>query len=194
MNRTPDLQFACGITSPGMKPSPASDACPVVARFNTDVATLLRIWPSREDNVQPECECANLPSVFKVQPSLSYVPSLPAVARGWSVYRGPDAVPGAWPPFAAASWVNLVRCPSCGQHWQVDEVEYPHQLQLAARVDDAAAWNPSSRQDEALRKDFVIQSRGGLSTQRCAWVGCTQRALRDLAYCVDCGFQRGLRE
>jgi hypothetical protein len=138
------------------------------------------------------CECTNLPAVFSLRESSGYLQHLPATARWQSAYRGTTrAIPGTLCALPE-DWVRLVRCPSCGQHWQVDEMEIPGELQLAAKVNDPANWEGSN--DETIRMAFLIQSRGGLGAQKCAWTGCPNRSLRDLAYCAPCAFQRGLRE
>lgn len=46
----------------------------------------------------------------------------------------------------------------------------------------AEGWNDS---DEALRKEYLAQSRGENTVAKCMWSGCKKNQLNGSAYCVD---------
>ena len=89
----------------------------------------------------------------------------------------------------ATHWRALLRCPSCGQLWAVDEWD-KYQIQLAVKVAGEEGWNAS---DEAQRKEYLAQSRGENTTARCMWIGCDKNQLNGSAYCVDHLYATGAR-
>ncbi|NOQ51446.1 MAG: hypothetical protein GQ578_04430 [Desulfuromonadaceae bacterium] len=120
------------------------------------------------------CKCKNLPKFFKSDSSDSYFKKFKRI--DWK----DDA------------WVKLIKCPVCGQHWQLDEWD-KYQTGLAIKIKEPESWR--SYNDKDVRIDFLIQNRGGLSDGICAWQGCNNQALKGLAYCPTCAYEKsGLRE
>jgi hypothetical protein len=90
------------------------------------------------------------------------------------------------------AWVTLKQCPSCGQHWQLDEWD-KYQTGLAIKIETPENWK--TYDDTNVRVDFLIQNRGGFSDELCMWQGCSNKALKGLAYCPMCAFKKsGIRE
>ncbi|MGF6569119.1 hypothetical protein ABH945_001195 [Paraburkholderia sp. GAS333] len=109
-----------------------------------------------------------------------------------AIRRIDGVVPKLFPGFRlvdTAHWRALVRCPMCGQLWAVDEWD-KYQIQFAVKVEDAKGWNAS---DEALRKEYLVQSRGENATAKCMWNGCEKNQLNGSAYCVDHLYATGAR-
>ena len=88
------------------------------------------------------------------------------------------------------NWVRLWRCRVCGQHWRVTDQD-GREPRFATKITDAARWKEFGNAE--LEKQFLIQSRGGLSDQPCAWAGCVQPHVNGVAYCVDHLYQSGAR-
>ena len=91
----------------------------------------------------------------------------------------------------SAKWINLLRCKSCGQNWQVDGWD-KYQVSLAIKISDPEGW--SDFDDLPFRMDHLLVSRGGTSTNICTWQGCKEYCLKGLAYCVHHAYETGLRE
>lgn len=91
----------------------------------------------------------------------------------------------------ADKWINLLKCEICGQHWQVDGWD-KYQTCLALKISDPVSWQ--SFDDLQLRKTYLVNSRGGFSQEVCSWVGCQERCLKGLAFCVMHAYDIGLRE
>ena len=79
------------------------------------------------------------------------------------------------------AWVRLYRCPTCGQHWQIDEWE-KYSPGLAIKIADPDKWFEFD--DEPLRLAYLVQARGGYSYEACKWRGCGKPCLKGLAYCA----------
>jgi len=118
-----------------------------------------------------KCSCARLPRIFKLEDGGRFERKLREVGHR----------PG---------WLQLYRCPGCGQHWQVDLPD-KYEVSCAIKIDDAAHWQTFD--DKPDRLQFLIESRGGLSVEECAKAGCPERALKSLAYCPTHAYELGLR-
>ena len=93
---------------------------------------------------------------------------------------------------AEKPFLTLQECRLCGQLWQFDQID-KLQTSIAIKVGPSADWESFS--DEPFRKEHLARSRGGLSAEMCVLKGCTNRALRTLAYCLDHAYEyAGLRE
>jgi hypothetical protein len=92
---------------------------------------------------------------------------------------------------AVGNWVRLHRCKACGQLWRIDEWD-KYQTQFAAKVPSFEGWE--SFDTSKLQKDFLIQSRGGLTQSECSWAGCKNAQVKGVAYCADHLFETGARE
>ena len=89
-----------------------------------------------------------------------------------------------------AEWVKLCRCLICGQHWQVDKWD-KYQVICAIKIENPESWQIFD--DEESRLQLLISSRGGLSNKTCMWVGCNNKALKELAFCPQHAWTKGLR-
>ena len=91
---------------------------------------------------------------------------------------------------AAEGWTFLVQCEVCSQHWQVDRADRLGSP-MALKVARASGW---PFDDTAARKRLLFAIKGGVASEVCGWKGCSELALRGLAYCVDCAYDRaGIR-
>ena len=116
------------------------------------------------------CKCDDLPEYFTADTSDPYFKN----------FRQID-----WKDDA---WVKLIECPHCGQHWQLDEWD-KYQNGLALKIQAPDKWKKYD--DRPARIDFLIQNRGGISKELCAWQGCENNALNGLAYCPFCAYEKG---
>jgi hypothetical protein len=89
------------------------------------------------------------------------------------------------------NWTNLIRCRHCEQHWRID-VSDKYQIQFAVKIDDINHWQEFD--DLPLRKKFLLESRGGLTEEKCIWQGCSNYRVKGVAYCLDHLFQTGARQ
>ena len=64
------------------------------------------------------------------------------------------------------SWFWLVRCRSCGQRWSLDEFE-KYQRQFAIKISRREGWRDFDT--TPLRREFLVESRGGLTDEPCIW-------------------------
>ncbi|MCD4718660.1 MAG: hypothetical protein K8S13_02210 [Desulfobacula sp.] len=120
------------------------------------------------------CECKGLPEFIKSDTSDSYFKKFKQI--DWK----DDA------------WVKLIKCPDCGQYWQLDEWD-KYQTGLAIKIEDPESWK--THNDKEIRIEFLIHTRGGLSEKTCAWQGCNNKAIIGLAYCPLCAYEKaGIRE
>ena len=89
-------------------------------------------------------------------------------------------------------WCYLVHCKDCGQLWQVDAWDkYAHGLAIKffGAVED---WERLP--DIEIRKTAMINNHGGLSDKDCQWSVCKNKALKDMAICVEHAYQEmGMR-
>jgi hypothetical protein len=115
------------------------------------------------------CKCDKLPKFIKADTSDSYFKQFNQI--DWK----------------DDSWVKLVQYPDCSQHWQIDEWD-KFQTGLAIKVKDPESWKAFD--DRAIRVEFLIHNRGGLSETRCAWQGCGNKAIIGLAYCPLCAYEK----
>jgi hypothetical protein len=120
-----------------------------------------------------KCSCANLPDAFYVEDGpKGFVEAL--VERDYS----------------SENWKRLYECPTCTARWVVDEWDkYAHQV--ASRVRDRRRWDEES---EAERKNLLLKSRGGLTEEECARLGCEKKKVRGVAYCIDHLYATGARK
>jgi hypothetical protein len=123
-----------------------------------------------DDSKQMKCDCRDHPAIRRIDGTLR------------ALFPGFGHVD-------AAHWLALLRCPTCGQLWAVDEWD-KYQIQLAVKVADAEGWSAS---DEALRKEYLAQSRGENTTAKCMWSSCKKNQLNGSAYCVDHLYATGAR-
>ena len=120
------------------------------------------------------CECEQLPQIFNYE---RYPNSLKS--RLVKV----DA--------KAGNWLELFQCRVCVQHWQLD-VQDKYQTNCAIKIDAPETWH--SFNDESLRMQLLVESRGGFSEENCKMANCQNKALKSLAFCQFHAYGIGLRE
>jgi len=90
------------------------------------------------------------------------------------------------------NWVRLMECTHCGQLWAVAEWD-KYQTQLATKIppSERTSWQAPNIEAE---KAFLIKSRGGLTSEPCAWAHCNKPHVVGVAFCVDHLYETGARE
>ena len=88
------------------------------------------------------------------------------------------------------NWKYLCLCPICGTYWAIDEWD-KYFDQVVTRVTNIENWDVAS---EADRKNLLLESRGGLTNEICAWVECTKMRVKGVAYCIDHLYATGARK
>lgn len=90
----------------------------------------------------------------------------------------------------AAEFRRLFRCRLCAQHWRVDDWD-KYQVQFAVKITDPSLWRTYDA--SALQKELLLRGRGGVSTAECTWANCPNRAVAQMAVCVDHLWNSGVR-
>jgi len=85
----------------------------------------------------------------------------------------------------------LVCCSRCQQLWSVDEWD-KYQTQFAVRIPQREGWREFDT--TPFRQQYLVQSHGGLTDEKCIWQSCKQRRVRGVVYCADHLYQTGARE
>ena len=121
------------------------------------------------------CQCSQLPQIFNVE-------TLPnRLSDALDLVEQKDS-----------GWRKLYRCYVCGQHWQLDLID-SLQVNCAIKIDSPGDWQ--SFDDKPVRMRYVFDVRGGASDEDCIVAGCTNKALRSLAYCLGHAYDHaGIRE
>lgn len=88
------------------------------------------------------------------------------------------------------AWTGLFQCPHCGTLWAIDEWDKYH-WQVALRVRDRDGWASDHRTVE--RKELLLKSRGGTTTEICMWAGCSKPRVNGVVYCIDHLYDTGER-
>ena len=117
------------------------------------------------------CLCFKLPKLVKVDGRFDLLKQLEKIDTG--------------------NWVNLFRCNKCGQHWRIDECD-KYQIQFAVKINNPIHWQEFDT--TPLQKQFLIESRGGITNEQCIWQGCFRHCVKGVDYCIDHLFQTGARE
>jgi hypothetical protein len=89
------------------------------------------------------------------------------------------------------NWIRLKRCITCSQLWAVAEW-HKYQIQLATKI---AITNRSTWQEANIEaeKEYLIKSRGGLTSKKCSHSSCIKPCVAGVAYCVDHLYETGAR-
>jgi hypothetical protein len=117
------------------------------------------------------CVCSTLPEAIRVRDHQSFIESLSQL----------DTAP----------WLRLAQCSACGQMWRVDEPD-KYQLQCATKIPQREAWQTFD--DTAARKQLLLSSRGGSTSESCIWASCEQPRVRGVVFCLDHLYATGARE
>ncbi len=117
-----------------------------------------------------ECQCNNIPNSFYLADGpLNFDKELEKVKTG--------------------DWIWLGRCPECGSLWSVDVSDKLHwQVVVHLRSEDDFENDTTE-----IRKNLLLKFRGGNSEDKCIWAGCSNKAVKDVAYCIDHLWKTGSR-
>lgn len=90
------------------------------------------------------------------------------------------------------NWVRLMEYRICDQLWAVAEWD-KYQTQLATKIPPANrhTWQEFNITSE---KEFLLQNRGGVTSEPCAWAHCDKPRVVGVAFCIDHLYQTGARE
>ena len=88
------------------------------------------------------------------------------------------------------NWVYLMKCPTCGQLWRVDEWD-KYQPQYAVKLPTSENWQ--AFEAIPLIKKKIVENRGGISEQLCMWRNCNEKQVNGSAFCVDHLYETGAR-
>jgi hypothetical protein len=117
------------------------------------------------------CSCSQLPALLKVQDHSKFIYLMEQLDM--------------------ANWMRLFRCKICDQLWAIDEWD-KYQSQFAFKMTVLEGWQKVNL--TPMRKQHLIESRGGLTEEKCVWSGCNGRRVQGVAYCVDHLYETGARE
>ncbi len=122
------------------------------------------------------CSCEELPVYTYYHPE-----------RGLSQKLRPFVV-----SVAKSSWRELFRCEICGTHWRID---------VEDRLQQQYVWKVGRFRDDWATVEFVeeqkrllLQRRGGETEEKCVWMGCEQKRVKGVAYCIDHLYETGVRK
>jgi len=122
------------------------------------------------------CRCAELPEYDYYTPGRSVSRKIRPVAK--SIDR--------------KNWRDLLRCEVCGTHWRID---------VADKYQERYAWKVGAFRDdwadvdfEEKEKELLLVRRGGVTDEKCIWLGCDRLKVRGVAYCIDHLYATGARK
>ncbi len=81
-------------------------------------------------------------------------------------------------------WAKLYRCLNCNQHWQIDGgAEIDRRTPLAIKIPDHDSWQTFN--DRPIRRQYFIDSRGGLTDEICHWEHCSNKCVNGIVFCPE---------
>ncbi|GLS13064.1 hypothetical protein GCM10007935_04920 [Hydrogenophaga electricum] len=92
---------------------------------------------------------------------------------------------------AQADWYDLYRHKHDGSLWRVDR-EDKYQGRFIVRVPSLSDWE--SFDSSPLEKQLLLSARGGESEDRCLIAGCSAKAIKASAFCLEHTYERGVRK
>ena len=116
------------------------------------------------------CECHNLPSIVAIDQH--------PVLKQYDVLE-------------TSEWTRLVCCPDCKQLWVLDGYEQGLR-EMAIKIPKRDGWQDFDTMP--LRRQYLVESRGGLTGEKYIWQGCDQRRVKGVFYCADHLYETGARE
>lgn len=119
-----------------------------------------------------KCKCSKLPDVFYLE-------------------EGPKTFEKGLHQKDMANWMRLYSCPHCGTMWAIDEWD-KYQIQVVSRVINKGSW--ADQDTIQQRKQLLLKSRGGLTDAECIWVGCHEKQVKGVVYCLDHLWETGARK
>ena len=122
--------------------------------------------------IRKEYECNELPVIFDVK-------------------DGPKEFEKNLNELAIGSLAKLMQCSKCKQFWLIDKLEQC-QEQLAIKLEVHEGWEEIDTTQ--LRKDFLLESRGGITEEECMWARCSKSRVKGVAYCLDHLYETGTKK
>ncbi len=92
---------------------------------------------------------------------------------------------------AEVAWFELYRRKEDGSFWRIDR-EDKHQERFIVRIESFLDWE--SFDSSSLEKQLLLSTRGGESQERCLVAGCSSRAIKASAFCLEHTYERGVRK
>ena len=84
-------------------------------------------------------------------------------------------------------WILLLQCSDCESIWQVDRWD-KHQVSLCIRIEYSKNWQKFDCTE--VRKKYISTNRGGKSIDICRWKDCNKRAIKGMAFCEECAYEK----
>jgi len=129
----------------------------------------MSLGSNSNNQIYMTCDCAALSAFFRIKDyDSAFLTGLQPVAT------------------KDGGWRALRRCLGCGQHWQLDEYD-KYQVGLAIKIAKPEEW--LAFDDRSVRKEYLIQDRGGLGQERCIWADCSNAVLKGSAHCPDHAYE-----
>jgi hypothetical protein len=100
--------------------------------------------------------------------------------------QGVDAFVGQFETVSTDSqkWATLYCCPNCNQHWQIDVgAEIDRRIPLAIKIADPDSWHTFN--DRESRRQYFIDSHGGLIDEVCHWKDCSNKCVNGIVFCPE---------
>ena len=98
-----------------------------------------------------------------------------------------DQAPQGWSEgleeVAVGNWKTLRRCPVCQATFAVDAWD-KLQEQVVIRVSESSDWEEQA-DSVAVRKQLILQSRGGPADGECICRGCSGPRVQGVVYCLE---------
>jgi len=88
-------------------------------------------------------------------------------------------------------WYDLYKSNIEGTYWRIAKVD-KYQTRYLERIDCIVNWEKCDTTE--LRKQLLIENRGGLTVESCRYTGCGISAVKGSAFCVDHTYGMGVRE
>lgn len=92
---------------------------------------------------------------------------------------------------AQADWYDLYRRRRDGSLWRVDH-EDKYQERFIVRIPSVLNWE--SFDSSPMEKQLLFSTRGGESEERCLVAGCSSKAIKGSAFCLEHTYERGVRK
>jgi hypothetical protein len=88
-------------------------------------------------------------------------------------------------------WHELYRHKTDGSYWRIDAKD-KYQQRFIVHVPDVSSWKQFD--SSPLQRSLLMSQRGGTSDEQCFVMGCKEKSLKGLAFCVGHAYERGIRK
>jgi hypothetical protein len=118
------------------------------------------------------CKCNNLPDVFYIEDA-------------------PNKFDKKFVEIDIGDWIRLYECPKCTTLWAIDEWD-KYTWQIVFRILNRKNWESEITTEK--RKQLLFNSRGGLTSEECIYMGCDKKRVKGVVYCIDHLYDTGARK